>query len=55
MKNYKVNYGIALALFGILVFSLMNSVEGFKEGSKTKSKPVGKNKAAKIKNVFKKA
>jgi Na+-translocating ferredoxin:NAD+ oxidoreductase RnfG subunit len=27
-----VNYGIALALFGILCFSLMSSVEGFKEG-----------------------
>ena len=28
-----VNYGIALALFGILVFSLMSSVEGL-EGNK---------------------
>ena len=32
-----VNYGIALALFGILVFSLlMSSIEGFKEGNEKK-------------------
>lgn len=33
-SNKHVNYGIALALFGILVFSLATSVEGFglKEG-----------------------
>jgi hypothetical protein len=29
VSNKHVNYGIALALFGILVFSLATSVEGF--------------------------
>ena len=34
-----VNYGIALALFGILCFSLMSSVEGL-EGNKKIQKAV---------------
>jgi len=39
-----VNYGIALALFGILVFSLMSSVEGMAEGN-AKNAPAKTNKA----------
>lgn len=38
-NSNKVNYGIALALFGILFFSLMSSVEGL-EGNKKIQKAV---------------
>jgi|688.fasta_scaffold1020929_2 hypothetical protein len=38
-SNKYVNYGIAFALFGILVFSLvMTPLEGFKEGADKKDK-----------------
>lgn len=39
MKNQPtraINYGIAFVLFAILIFSLLNSVEGFKEGARKK-------------------
>lgn len=39
MKNQPtrgINYGIAFVLFAILIFSLLNSVEGFKEGAREK-------------------
>lgn len=39
-SNQYVNYGIAFALFGILVLSLsLNRIEGFKKGE-TKKKPI---------------
>jgi hypothetical protein len=40
-NSNKVNYGIALALFGILCFSLMSSVEGM-EGAKPDKKTTKK-------------
>ena len=61
-SNKHVNFGIALALFGILVFSLATSVEGFglKEGitapAKDKSKDTkGAKPSAKGKDAIKKA
>lgn len=46
-SNKHVNFGIALALFGILVFSLATSVEGFGEKDKAKSKDTKDTKGAK--------
>ena len=37
-NSNKVNLGIALALFGILFFSLMSSVEGMEGAKKTTDK-----------------
>ena len=52
-NSNKVNYGIALALFGILFFSLMSSVEGMVEGTDKKIKKavtdVVKNMTPKVK------
>ena len=47
-----VNYGIALALFGILVFSLMASVEGMVDKKETNTLKDLKNKT---KNALKTA
>jgi hypothetical protein len=41
-NSNKVNYGIALALFGILCFSLMSSVEGMTTDKKEKKTPMTK-------------
>ena len=55
-SNKHVNFGIALALVGILVFSLATSVEGFglKEGATAGETPATK-PSAKGKDVIKKA
>ncbi len=60
VSNKHVNYGIALALFGILVFSLATSVEGFgvKEGItapavKDENPPVKKAKKPSAKHAIK--
>jgi len=56
VSNKHVNYGIALALFGILVFSLATSVEGFgvKEAPAADEKPaVKKAKKPSAKNAIK--
>jgi hypothetical protein len=54
-NSNKVNYGIALALFGILIFSLMSSVEGLEGNKKTKTATSTANKMQKtVENVVKK-